>query len=168
MRSPQADRTPAHRETHQVSSRRRRSFDPTRRHRFRRFLPRSTTYPPGTRPEKQSDDEQGHPHGNEDIKSRFEERKEHEAAEQRGPQPQDDDGAALTVTEAHQTVMDMVLVRRVKTLSRHRAAHKRPHGVDERYPEDEDRDEQRREEKERHAAGRWGAPPDHHGRGAHE
>ena len=71
------------------------------------------------------------------VSKRGSKTKPHSSAVQR---PEDDDRSSVTVTETHQSVMDVILVGRVETLSRGGAADEGPDGVDEWHAEDEDRE----------------------------
>ncbi len=76
-------------------------------------------------------------------------RHQRDARQQRRPRPQDDDRSPRSVTEAHESVMEVARVGLMPTLPFDHASQEREHGVEDRDAEDQDRDQQRTEEEER-------------------
>ena len=72
-------------------------------------------------------------------------RVEGEPRQQRGPQPQDDDGSTGSVAERDQSVVKVSTIRRGQTLAIDRSTQDREHHVHDRYAKHEQRDEDRRD-----------------------
>ena len=102
-----------------------------------------------------------------------EDRIQDETAEERCPQPQDQNAATLAVAHFHQTMMEVTFVGSRHALSLGRSSNDRERRVDDRDAEDEERNEQRRQKEIRLARGvglvvRIGSTPDHTRRHRHQ
>ena len=74
-------------------------------------------------------------------------RVEHEATEHSRPEPKDHHASTVAVAHLHQTVVQMALVRRGQALAACRTPDDSEQRVEDRYAQDEERDNQRSEEK---------------------